>query len=74
MTAREVRRVLTLAGCRKDRQKGSHERWVCGRCKTTIAGRQNDLLPMGTLKAIARQVVPCIGHQAWMPIPKEEGR
>lgn len=69
MTRREVEQALRAAGCtpKPGGGKGSHTRWVCGTCVTTVPGKASEQLPIGTLKAIARQVRDCIGQHDWMP-------
>jgi predicted RNA binding protein YcfA (HicA-like mRNA interferase family) len=53
---REVRKALEEAGWAKARQAGSHEIWrhdESGR-KVTVAGKNSDTVPVGTLSAIRR--------------------
>jgi predicted RNA binding protein YcfA (HicA-like mRNA interferase family) len=53
---REVRRALRKAGWAKVRQAGSHETWESadGARAVTVAGRDSDTVPPGTLAAIRR--------------------
>jgi predicted RNA binding protein YcfA (HicA-like mRNA interferase family) len=52
---REVRKALTTAGWTQVRQAGSHEIWQHpdGRA-VTVAGKNSDTVPSGTLAAIRR--------------------
>jgi predicted RNA binding protein YcfA (HicA-like mRNA interferase family) len=59
-----LRRLLTL-GCAKVRQKGSHVRVECGRCVTTVPVHAGRDLPPGTLRAIERDLEPCLG-KGWL--------
>ena len=56
-TYREVRIALMRAGWTKLRQRGSHEIWGSrdGTRGTTVAGRDSDTVPPGTLAEIRRQ-------------------
>lgn len=53
---REVRRALSDAGWTKVRQAGTHETWRSrdGATAVTIAGKDSDTVPVGTLGAIRR--------------------
>jgi len=53
---REVRRALLVEGWIKVRQTGSHETWESadGARIVTIAGKDSDTVPVGTLAAIRR--------------------
>jgi predicted RNA binding protein YcfA (HicA-like mRNA interferase family) len=53
---RDVRRALRAAGWMRVRQTGSHEIWESPeRSKVvTIAGKNSDTVPVGTLAAIRR--------------------
>ena len=65
MTAKELLRQLKALGCVEVRQKGSHVRLRCEKCFTTVpvhAGR--DLGP-GLLRAIERDLEPCLG-KGWL--------
>ena len=53
---RDVRKALRAAGWTKIRQAGSHETWEhanAGRA-ITVAGKDSDTVPAGTLAAIRR--------------------
>lgn len=53
---REVRKALRADGWTKVRQTGSHEIWECadGTRIVTVAGKDSDTVPTGTLAAIRR--------------------
>jgi predicted RNA binding protein YcfA (HicA-like mRNA interferase family) len=53
---REVRRALKSAGWARIRQSGSHETWQSGdgRRVVTVAGKDSDTVPAGTLAAMRR--------------------
>lgn len=53
---REVRKLLQDAGWSKVRQSGSHETWSSadGKQAVTVAGKDSDTVPVGTLSAMRR--------------------
>jgi predicted RNA binding protein YcfA (HicA-like mRNA interferase family) len=53
---REVRKALRAAGWSSVRQSGSHETWQSaeGARVVTVAGKDSDTVPKGTLAAIRR--------------------
>jgi predicted RNA binding protein YcfA (HicA-like mRNA interferase family) len=53
---REVRKALRAAGWTKVRQAGSHETWESadGTRVVTVAGKDSDTVPVGTLAAMRR--------------------
>jgi predicted RNA binding protein YcfA (HicA-like mRNA interferase family) len=53
---REVRRRLLAAGWTRLRSSGSHETWRSpdGRRAVTIAGKDSDTVPAGTLASMRR--------------------
>ena len=53
---REVRRALRTEGWTKVRHAGSHETWESadGARVVTVAGKDSDTVPVGTLAAIRR--------------------
>jgi len=53
---REVRKALRVDGWTTVRQSGSHETWrsADGTRVVTIAGKDSDTVPVGTLAAIRR--------------------
>lgn len=67
MTGNDVVRRLLALGCRKVRQKGSHVRFVspCGKCHTTVPLHGNRDIATGTLRAIERDMEPCLG-KGWL--------
>jgi len=67
MTGKDVLRRLRSLGCRELRQHGSHVRVVspCGRCHTTVPMHAGDDIPPGTLRAIERDMEPCLG-KGWL--------
>lgn len=65
MTSRELRKLLKSKGCVEVRQTGSHLRIVCGKCKTTIPVHKGEDLGRGLLKAIEKQLAPCLGD-GWL--------
>ena len=54
-------RILKSKGCGQLRQKGSHARWACGVCKTTIPIHSGEELGRGLLAQIERDLEPCLG-------------
>ena len=56
MKYREVRAALRGANWSKVQQPGSHETWVSpdGTRSATIAGKDSDTVPVGTLSAMRR--------------------
>ncbi|MEK6275852.1 MAG: type II toxin-antitoxin system HicA family toxin [Actinomycetota bacterium] len=65
MTGRHVLRRLRRLGCEEVRQRGSHVRVRCGRCETTVPVHAGEDLPPGTLRAIERDLEPCLGRK-WL--------
>jgi len=53
---REVRKILSAAGWKRVRQTGSHETWENpdGTRSVTVAGKDSDSVPAGTLSAMRR--------------------
>lgn len=53
---REVRKALQVAGWSRSRKTGSHEIWISedGGRVVTVAGKDSDTVPVGTLAAIRR--------------------
>jgi predicted RNA binding protein YcfA (HicA-like mRNA interferase family) len=53
---REVRKALRTAGWTRIRQAGSHETWESPDATrvVTVAGKDSDTVPVGTLSAIRR--------------------
>jgi predicted RNA binding protein YcfA (HicA-like mRNA interferase family) len=67
MTGNDVARRLVALRCKLLRQKGSHARFVspCGRCFTTVPMHGKKDIPPGTLRAIERDMEPCLG-KGWL--------
>ena len=65
MRARELRRLLKARGCVEVRQVGSHLRVECGTCVTTIPVHAGQELGPGLLRAIERDLEPCLG-KGWL--------
>ena len=62
MRARELLKVLRSLGCEEVRKgKGSHVRWRCGKCLTTIPVHRGEELGPGLLAKIERDLEPCLG-------------
>ena len=65
MTGRQLLRRLEKLECELVRQRGSHVRVRCGRCQTTVPVHAGEDLPPGTLRAIERDLEPCLGSK-WL--------
>jgi predicted RNA binding protein YcfA (HicA-like mRNA interferase family) len=65
MTGKEVLRSLMRPGCSVARQRGSHVRVRCGECQTRVPVHAGKDLPPGTLRAIERDLDPCLG-KGWL--------
>lgn len=65
MTGRRLLRALGKRGCEVLRQSGSHARVRCDTCQTTVPVHRGKDLPPGTLRAIERDLEPCLGRK-WM--------
>src|SRR5262249_17312224 len=65
MTSRRLRRILNELGCVEVRQVGSHLRVECEKCRTTVPVHAGEDLKPGTLRAIERDLEPCLGKQ-WL--------
>lgn len=57
--------MLRGLGCQIIRQRGSHVRVECGRCKTSIPVHRGEDLGAGLLRAIERDLEPCLGKR-WL--------
>jgi predicted RNA binding protein YcfA (HicA-like mRNA interferase family) len=66
MTSREVLRRIRQLGGRPVRlnQVGSHAKYAVAGCRTIIPLHADDL-PVGTLRAIERDLEPCLGRR-WL--------
>ncbi|HEX9559824.1 MAG TPA: type II toxin-antitoxin system HicA family toxin [Candidatus Dormibacteraeota bacterium] len=69
MTGQQILQRIRRAGCKPGpvRQQGSHMRIECdgGKCKTTVPVHRGQDLPAGTLRAIERDLEPCLGKR-WL--------
>ncbi len=65
MRSRELLQILNEKGCTQVRQKGSHLRVECSKCKGTIPMHKGEDLAPGTLRNIERQLEPCLGKN-WL--------
>jgi len=60
----KLRQLLRRRGCIEVRQSGSHLVVRCDVCQTVIPVHSGDL-PSGTLRAIERDLEPCLGKR-WL--------
>lgn len=67
MRARELRKILRDYGCIEVRQNGSHIRVQCGNCYTTVPNHAGEELGIGLLKAIKKDLEPCLG-EGWLNV------
>jgi predicted RNA binding protein YcfA (HicA-like mRNA interferase family) len=65
MNSRDLRRILRKRGCIEVRQRGSHLVVSCGRCQTVIPVHPGEDIGPGLLRAIERQLEPCLG-KGWL--------
>ena len=65
VTSRELRRTLKRFGCVEVRQRGSHLVVRCGACQTVIPVHPGEDIGPGLLRAIERQLEPCLG-KGWL--------
>lgn len=65
MTGRQVLRLLRQMGCHEVRRSGSHVRVRCDDCQTTVPVHAGADIARGTLRAIERDLEPCIGRK-WL--------
>lgn len=63
--AKELLRRLKRLGCAEVRQRGSHVRVKCGRCLTTVPVHAGEDIGPGLLRAIERDLEPCLG-KGWL--------
>jgi len=52
MKAKDLIKILNRQGCEKIRQKGSHARFQCGKCLTTVPLHAGEELGTGLLRAM----------------------
>jgi predicted RNA binding protein YcfA (HicA-like mRNA interferase family) len=64
-TAREILARITALGGEIVRQRGSHIRVRCGSCFTTVPDHGSHDLPIGTTRAIERDLEPAFGA-SWL--------
>jgi predicted RNA binding protein YcfA (HicA-like mRNA interferase family) len=64
MKAEEVVKILKDAGAEWRQGKGSHRVYSFGECTTVVPMHSGDM-PKGTLRAIERQMEPCLGRK-WL--------
>lgn len=65
MTGAALLRKLSKRGCVEVRQRGSHVRVRCGDCLTTVPVHAGEDLGPGLLRAIERDLDPCLG-KGWL--------
>jgi predicted RNA binding protein YcfA (HicA-like mRNA interferase family) len=65
MKARELLRIIKSLGGEEVRQKGSHIIVQVGACTTVVPAHAGEDLKPGTLRAIERQLEPCLG-KGWL--------
>lgn len=65
MTGRQVLKLLRQLGCREVRRSGSHVRVRCRDCQTTVPVHAGVDIASGTIRAIERDLEPCIGRK-WL--------
>ena len=67
MTGSELLKRILKHDCFKVRQKGSHVRVSCtdGRCMTTVPVHRGKDLGRGLLRAIEKDLAPCLG-EGWV--------
>lgn len=65
MTGSQLLRVLRALGCTEVRRRGSHVRVRCSECYTTVPVHAGEDLGPGLLRAIERDLEPCLG-KGWL--------
>lgn len=60
-----MNRRLESLGAEMVRQVGSHRRYRAGTCLTTVPQHGSRDIPAGTLRAIERDMEPCLG-KGWL--------
>ena len=65
MTGAPLLRTLRKRGCVEVRRPGSHVRIRCGECITTVPVHSGEDLGPGLLRAIERDLEPCLG-KGWL--------
>lgn len=67
VTSKEILRRIAVLGGKEVRRKGSHVRVTC-KCGTnfsTVPDHGSKIVPIGTLRAIERDLAPCFG-KGWL--------
>ena len=65
MKPRELLKILRAHDCVEARQSGSHIIIRCGECTTVVAFHAGKDIAKGTLRAIQKQLEPCLGR-GWL--------
>jgi predicted RNA binding protein YcfA (HicA-like mRNA interferase family) len=65
VTGKDLLRVLRGLGCIERRQRGSHVIVECGKCRTVVPAHAGEDLGPGLLRAIERDLEPCLG-EGWL--------
>lgn len=65
MKAKELLRLLKELGCVEVRTRGSHVVVRCGECTSVVPVHQGRDLGPGLLRAIGRDLEPCLGKDWW---------
>jgi predicted RNA binding protein YcfA (HicA-like mRNA interferase family) len=65
VTGSDMLRILRGLGCVEVRRRGSHVRVRCGHCLTTVPVHAGEGLGPGLLRAIERDLEPCLG-KGWL--------
>lgn len=65
MTGATLLRILRKRQCVEVRRRGSHVRVRCGECVTTVPVHTGEDLGPGLLRAIERDLEPCLG-KGWL--------
>ena len=61
MTGKDLLKLLRRSGCVELRHKGSHVMVQCGTCLTVVPVHAGEDLGPGLLRAIERDIEPCLG-------------
>lgn len=73
MKARELIGILRRLGAVERAAKGSHVRFSVGPCNTTVPDHRGEDIKTGTLRAIERDLEPCLGKD-WLKKAIREGQ
>jgi len=65
LTGKDLLRLLRKRGCVELRQKGSHVVVQCDKCQTVVPVHAGEDLGPGLLRAIERDLEPCLG-KGWL--------